>query len=411
MRVLVAHKFFRVMGGAEVFFFETARLLEEAGHEVAFFSTKHPDNRESEFSEYFVSSHDHIGGSYYGKVRALMSAMYSLSAKRSMSRLIDDFQPDVAHMFGIGSYLSTSVIDACIEAQVPVVMSCNDYKHICPNYKMYHHGHPCEECKGGKYYNAVLNRCCHDSLVFSAAQTAEAYADGFTGRVRDRIDLFLFASSFMAEKTSEFWGEKSFEWRLLRNPFSPSAAHEFGSGDYVLYFGRLSEEKGVEQLLEAAAILPEVPVRIVGDGPLGPLLRAHAEHAALRNVEFLGPLWGSELDRVLLRARVVVVPSVWYENFPYVILQAFAAGKPVVGSSRGGIPEMLGGGQRGFEYPADDYELLAAAIQRAWEDRVLSESMGRAARAYVVDEYDKADFVRKLVEAYAEAIELRACGV
>lgn len=400
MRVLLAHKFFRVLGGAEVFFFETGRLLEEAGHQVAYLSTAHPDNRESVFSNYFVRTHDYRGGGPYERARAAATAMYSASAKRSVSRLIRDFRPDVAHMFGISSHLSTSVIDACSEAHVPVVMSCNDYKHICPNYKLYHHGRLCEDCKGGRFYNALLNRCCHDSLAFSGASMLESYADRFRGSTRNRVDLFLFASRFMADKTSEFWGPGTFNWGILRNPFTPAPPSSAVEGDYVLYFGRLTEEKGVDLLIGAAALLPRVRFVIVGDGPAEAGLRAEADLAGLTNVEFLGSQWGADLDGILSRSRVVVVPSVWHENSPYVILQSFAAGKPVVGSDRGGIPELIGLDARGLVYPAEDPALLAEAVSRVWSDPALRLAMGQAAREYVTSEYGGSGFMKSLMEAY-----------
>ncbi len=410
MRVLLAHRFFRTFGGAETLVFETGRLLEEAGHQVAFLSTEHPDNWESQFSEYFIRSYDYAGGGPYQRARALGTAMYSLSARRSTSRLIKDFRPDVAHVHGIISQMSTSVIDACAKARVPVVMQVNDYKHICPNYKLYHHGRLCEECKGGRFYNALLNRCCHDSLAYSGASMLEAYAEAVRGSLRKRVDLFLFPSRFMADKTAEFWGAGTFRSRTLRNPFTPPPVANVGDGEYVLYFGRLSDEKGVEQLLRAAALLPEIPVRIVGNGPQESALRAEAADAGLRNVEFLGPVWGEDMDGVLQRARLVVVPSMWHENFPYVILQAFAAGKLVVGSNRGGIPEMLDDGARGLLYPADEPAMLAAAIRLAWADPTLCERVGTAAREWVVAEFGAANFVRSAIEAYEEALGSRSPG-
>lgn len=404
MRVLLVHKFFRITGGAEVFFFETGRLLEEAGHQVAYLSTVHPDNRESQFSEYFVQPHDYARGGLRERAGALAAAAYSLSARRSTRRLIADFRPDIAHVFGIATQLSTSVIDGCFDSGVPVVMSCNDYKHICPNYQLYHHGRLCEDCEGGRFYNALLNRCCHDSVAFSGASMVEAYSDALRGSLRQRVGLFLFASQFMYDKTAQFWGAGSFRGRMLRNPFTPSSTVRFRHGDYVLYFGRLTEEKGVAQLLHASELLGDIPVRIVGDGPCERALRAQADDQALGNVEFLGPQWGEELDTILRGARVVVVPSMWHENFPYVILQAFAAGKPVVGSDRGGIPELLGGGARGLGYPAEEPAVLAAAVQRIWADPILCERMGRAARDYVTTECGDANFMSSLMDAYGEVL-------
>ena len=264
--------------------------------------------------------------------------------------------------------------------------------------------------QGGRFYNALLNRCCHDSLAFSAASMLEAYAEAVRGSLRNRVDLFLFPSRFMADKTSEFWGAGTFRWGMLQNPFTTPPVANAGHGEYVLYFGRLVEEKGVEQLLRAAALLPDVPVRIVGNGPSESALRAQAADAGLPNVEFLGPVWGEDMDDVLQGARLVVVPSMWHENFPYVILRSFAAGKPVVGSDRGGIPEMLGDGARGLLYPADEPAMLAAAVQRIWADPVLWERMGRAARDYIAAEFGEANFMRSLMGAYGEVLGSRPAG-
>jgi glycosyltransferase involved in cell wall biosynthesis len=410
MRILLAHKFFRVTGGAEVILFETGRLLEEAGHEVAYLSTEHPDNRESTFSKYFVRPHDYTGGGPFARASALATAVYSLSAKRSTTRLIEDFRPQVAHMMGIYSHLSTSVIDACADANVPVVMQTNDYKHICPNFKLYHHGRICEDCKGGRFYNAMLNRCCHDSLAFSGASMLEAYSETIRGSLRNRVDLFLFPSQFMADKTSEFWGDGTFGSWMLHHPFTTPPAIDVEHGEYALFFGRLVEEKGAEQVVRAAAFMPEIPVRIVGSGPCESSLRKQAADAGLRNVEFLGPVWGREMDVLLQGARVVLAPSMWYENWPYVIVQAFAAGKPVVGADRGGIPEMLGDDARGILYPADEPAMLAAAVQRIWADSSLWERMGRAGRDFVAAELGGANFMRSLLGAYEEALRLHSAG-
>jgi glycosyltransferase involved in cell wall biosynthesis len=209
----------------------------------------------------------------------------------------------------------------------------------------------------------------------------------------------------MAEKTAEYWGEGSFRWRTLHNPFSTSPATRFTDGDYVLSFGRLAEEKGVEQLISAAALMPGIPVRIVGSGPFEDALRSQAAEAGLPNVEFLGPVWGDDLDRVLDGARLVCVPSRWHENFPYVVLQSFAAGKPVVGAERGGIPEMLGEGARGLTYHADDPAALADAVRGLWDDRSRRERMSEAARAYIGANFGDANFMSELMHAYETALD------
>ena len=279
-------------------------------------------------------------------------------------------------------------------------MSCNDYKHVCPASKLYHHGRLCVDCKGGGFYKAVVNRCCKDSWRFSVASSIEAYAHRFTHVYEKDVDRYLFASRFMARLTQDFWAQRPLEWSLLRNPFTMQRSPVREGGDYVLYFGRLSDEKGVGTLLDALSRLQGTPARIVGDGPLEADLRRQTERLGLRNVEFVGPKWGTELDPWLRSARFVVVPSVWYENFPYVILQSFAAGKAVIGSDRGGIPELIKTGQYGLTYPGGDDVALASAIEQLWNDPQGTATMGMAARRYVDLEFTDERFYEALTDIY-----------
>ena len=400
MRILLAHKYFHVGGGADTFFFETARILREHGHEVAYFSTHSRGDVECAYTGYFAPPPSYTADSTLQQVRGFRNMVYSLPAKANFSRLIADFQPDVVHAFCIQTHLTPSILRAAQEAGVPVVMSCNDYKHLCPNSMLFHHGRLCADCKGGRFYKAISNRCSKDSWKFSVANSIEAYAHGLLNVYQRDVDRYLFASSFMARLTQDFWAGWTYDWSLLRNPFDATGLRALEGGDYVLYFGRLSEEKGVESFLRAMARLPEIPARIVGDGPLLESLGKLADDLHLANTQFLGAQWGPQLDDVLQKARFVVVPSVWHENFPYVILQAFAAGKPVVGSDRGGIPELVKDGHRGSIYPAGDDIALASTIAARWLDASGTVEMGRAAKKYVDEEFNDDRFYSELLEVY-----------
>lgn len=400
MRVLLAHKFFWIRGGAETFFFETGRILKKHGHDIAYFSTVSEQNQESEFARYFVEPPSYTSSSVLRQVLGLKGMVYSRSAQESFAELISDFRPDIVHAFGIHTHLTPSILRAAHEAGVPVVMSCNDYKHICPNSKLYHHGRICTDCRGGRFFKAITNRCCKDSWRFSVASSIEAYVHAAMNVYKNDVDRYLFASRFMAGITADFWAAQPFAWSLLRNPFDATRALAEPGGDYVLFFGRLVEEKGVEVLLRAMARRPEIPLRVVGDGPLLQQLTALASELGLPNIRFMGAKWGHALDEILRRARFVVVPSVWHENYPYVVLQAFAAGKPVVGSDRGGIAELLQDGRFGSVYPANDDGALAAAIAGLWSDPSGTAVMGAAAKRYVDAEFNDDRFYASLIEVY-----------
>lgn len=407
MKIALAHKFFHITGGAEVFFFECARVLEKNGHEVSFFSTKSELNRPTSDERYFIKAPEYREGSLLSRASQIGRMAYSKQAKERFAQLLADKKPDLVHVFAIHVHLSPSILVAAHEVGVPVVMSCNDYKHICPNYKLYHHGHICTDCVGGKFYKAAINRCCKDSLTYSVASSIEAYVHGAMNVYEKYVHTFLFASEFMAKETERFW-QRSFRWRMLRNPFdSTQFPLSSEADDYGLFFGRLVEEKGVDVLLRAAAQAPQVRLKIVGDGPESARLEKFARELGLAGVEFLGPVWGDDLNRLLARCRFVVVPSVWHENFPYVINQAFAFGKPIIGSDRGGIPELVDHGRRGLIYGAEDPVTLAEAMRQLWEAPECARAMGLEAKRFSDVNFNDRKFYESLVTIYQEVLDER----
>ena len=404
MRIILAHNNYSITGGAEVFYHEVGRVLEENGHDVAYFSCA-DDSINTPWSKYFPETANYQSVGLFKKIKGFPSMVYSSKSKEAIKKLFEDFKPDIIHAFALHVKLTPSILDAARLANVPVVMSCNDYKHICPNYKLYHHGHVCEECKGGKFYRAVLNRCCHNSMAYSIASSVEAYAHNLMNIYRKNIHTFLFSSEFMAHKTEEFWGSNSFRWLKLRNPFdSKKFEATFSPNGSVLYFGRLIEEKGVDILIHAASRLPDVSFRIVGDGPDMQMLEQLAEKLELDNVEFLGAKWEEDMDAELQACRFVVVPSMWHENFPYVINQSFAFGKPVIGSNRGGIPELVQHGERGLIYEATAPESLASAIKELWVNSEKVETMGDSAKEFADREFNDEFFFKTLNDIYSKVL-------
>ncbi len=403
MKIILAHKFFKYTGGSEVFFFETGRVLKENGHQVAYFSTTAQDNISCDYSEYFVDPPDYSSGGLIKRLLAIRQIIYSKQAKNKFAALIRDFKPDLIHAFAIHVHLTPSILEAAKEAGVPVVMTCNDYKHICPNYKIFDGVHNCEACKGGLFYNAVLKGCCKDSLVFSVASTIEAYVHEHK-KVYDRlVDRYLFASKFMLNKTKEFWVDKSIQYGVLKNPFDTSQYQPEYQGSYALYFGRIINEKGVDRIVDAAKKV-SMPIKIIGDGPDLSKLQLEVSKHALSHVEFLGPVWGEDLDQILYGARFVIVPSLWHENCPYVIFQAFAAGKPVIGSLRGGIPELIGE-ERGLLFDPDSVEELAVCMDRLWNDADECRRMGFLAHEYVEREFSDDAFYESIMSNYRAVMQ------
>lgn len=404
MRILLAHKLYEVTGGAEVFFHETDRVLRKNGHETLLVATgdqsiEVPDN------VVLMRAPTYNSGGALNKIISLPAAIYDRKKKRQMAELIEQFKPDIVHVFAIHVHLSLSIIDAAYDARVPVIATFNDYKHICPNYKLFHHSHVCFDCKGKKFYSAVLNSCCKGSRALSAASAIEAYVHEGLG-IYDRFDHFTFSSDYMAGATEAFWPDREFTWSKLRNPFDSAAQKALDVYEpFGLFFGRLIDEKGVDRLVEAARQIDGFPIKIIGNGPDMDRLRAMVEKYGLRNVEFLGPMWGDELNTVLSRARFVVVPSIWHENFPYVINQAFALARPVLGSRRGGITELLADGERGLVFDPDHPSELAGHIRRLATDEHEARRMGQAAKIYSDATFNDEVFSTELAAAYERGID------
>jgi glycosyltransferase involved in cell wall biosynthesis len=409
LRVLLAHKFLALTGGAEVFYREVGRVLTENGHEVRYLCTGSPDDVEwppsiNQDQVTFIDAPDYANASISEKLSSLPQIIWSTSAKAAANRLIEQFEPDLMHVFGVHVHLSPSILVAAKERGIPTVMTCNDYKHICPNYKLFHHNRICFDCKSGNFTNAIVNRCAKESLSFSAASALEAFVHR-KKRVYERyVDHYTFSADFMAEVTQEFWSDREFSWSKVMNPFdSRSFVAPDDDDGYGLYFGRLIDEKGVHILIEAAANIGNFPIKIIGSGPDEQKLRNRVSELGISNVEFLGALWDDDLAPMLSRARFVAIPSIWHENFPYVVNQSFAFGRPVIGSNRGGITELVDHGVRGLIYDAQNIDSLAESIRTLAENPTLARQMGRTAKEWSDATFVDDVFYDALMNAYERA--------
>lgn len=416
MRILLAHKFFRIIGGDAVFFHETGRILRERGHEVAYFSTMNEHEAYDKNYSYpdenlfFGKAVNYTNSGIVSKIFKLPSLIHSNENKRLMKEAIRKFKPDLIHCFAIFTTLTPSIMEAAREEGIPVLLLQQDYKMICPNYKLFHHGHLCEDCKGGKFYNAILNKCCQDSTAFSVASAIESYVQQWKNMVRKNVDLLIFSSRFMADKTTEFWKEKMLPFEILHNPFnSPSFSVSTITNNYFVFTGRLVPEKGVDILLQAMnQVKTSAKLLIVGDGIMKDELQMQTEKLGLTNIEFAGAKWGDELKKIVSESRFVVVPSIWHENFPFVVCEAFAQGKAVIGSNRGGIPELICDGEYGFTYEGDDSTVLAKHIDFLWNNLEKAKEMGAAAKKFADEKFNEDVFYTELMKIYSGALSSNA---
>ena len=444
MRILLVNKYFYRKGGAETYFFALAEGLKALGHEVAFFSMKHPNNEPSRWSKYFVSEKDYVGEiSAFKKVQEASTLIYSFEAKRKFEALLEEFKPDIIHMNNVHRQLTLSILDAPYlkKHHVPVVYTAHDYILLCPAYTMVNgRGEVCDACLDRHFMHATKNICVKGSRAKSALATMEAEFLKFHHSY-DKINLIIAPSKFMKSKLDEggFAGKTVAMQNFLTDSQMAMGArvantHKFedtkaGARPYFLFFGRLSKEKGiltlVKAFLQAAGLakgndtvrnddrgtrtLPDVwDLHIVGDGPergaIEQLIASAGQQAASR-IHLLGYKSGEKLHREVGNARFTVLSSEWRENMPYSGLESLAAQTPIIGARIGGIPELVEEGKTGVTFESGDAVDLLNSMRKCSAVSASSySSMQRFCREYVNARCLQNKYALTLIDLYERVI-------
>ena len=403
MRILYCNKYNYPFSGTEVFLFDLMRRVEQGGHETALFSMDH--GRDSSFGgrSYLIPHLDFKdpAASLLKKAKMAGHAVYSPSARRHMRDCLNDFKPEVAHVRGIYHHLSPSILWELKRRGVPVLYHVNDFKLLCPTYNLVARGHACEACISGDYYRAVAEDCYAGGRCRAAVLVAEAYLHRWIQTYGRCVDVFLAPSEFVRHKLiAAGFQERQIEV-LPHFQTLPASAQLLPEKGYVLYFGRLSVEKGVDELLRAMTRLPCVPLFIAGDGPERQRLEGMVRDLNLTHVHFMGMLSGEKLNRLIAGCRFSVFPSHAYETFGKSILESYAWGKPVVASDLGSRRELVDHGRTGVLCPAGDEEQLADSIGYLYRHTGLAAAMGREARHRVQEKHDPARQMDALLAIYS----------
>ena len=369
MKVLMVNKFLYPNGGSETYIFKLGEQLQKEGHEVQYFGMEHEGRIVGNHAESYTANMDF----HTGKLQKLLypfRIIYSREAKKKITVVLRDFQPDVVHLNNINFQLTPSVIYAVrdyekkSDRKIKIVFTAHDYQWVCPNHMMRipSTGEICFACRDGNFMQCTKNRCIHNSKVKSLIGTIEA-------KLYDRcktygmVDAIICPSEFMKKQldTNPVLAEKTIGLHNFIDAKAPPAAKIA----YVLYFGRLSEEKGTRTLLEACRALPEIPFIFAGTGPL----EEQVNQAV--NVENRGFVTGDALHKLIAEARFSVYPSEWYENCPFSIMESQMYGTPVLASDLGGAPELVQAGKTGELFRGGDVEELTEHIRDLWNQTEL----------------------------------------
>lgn len=366
----------------------------------------HPQNSPATYDEYFVPNIDFHHFRLAEMPHVVNRVLWDRAAARRISQVLDRFCPDLVHLFNIYHHLSPSVLPPMKKRGIPILQTVNDYKLICPNYLLYTNGQPCLRCRGGRYYNAMIHRCLHGSLRWSTLAALEMLLHRIMAVYQQHVSVFVAPSMFVKAKIQEF-GVNPHQTRYLPYGVSvnPAETERLTRGDegYVLYFGRLSREKGLATLIAAMSQLPDLELRLVGDGPLRCDLEQRASNLNLSNVRFYGHCEGEMLQHFVACARLAVLPSEWYEVFGQSVVESLLLSRPVVASRIGGIPEVMDDGEHGLLVPPGDALALADAIRWLASHESSANEMGRAGRETALQRFGAEQHFEGLSALYRQA--------
>lgn len=409
MKILMINKFLYPNGGSETYIFKLGEYLQSQGHEVQYFGMEHEGRIVGNRADAYTSDMDFHGGSKLAKLTYPIKTIYSVEARRKIRLVLDDFQPDVCHLNNFNYQLTPSIIleirkwSRQTGHSCKIVYTAHDYQLVCPNHMCRNPNthENCEKCLSGQFWGCIKGRCIHGSFAKSVVGAAEATFWKWKG-VYKHIDAVICCSEFMKTKldSNRVFSGKTVAIHNFVDQVPPEAAEK---KNYVLYFGRYSQEKGILTLIQAAKELPEVQFIFAGSGPLEDLLEG------ITNIQNVGFLSGKRLETLIREAKFTVYPSEWYENCPFSVMESQMYGTPVIGADIGGIPELIQAGVTGELFRSGSVAALEIAIRRLWQDRDLLAQYTQNCRQTGYDTVEK--YCEKLLAVYSCMPEKAGAGL
>jgi len=403
MKVLLVNKFHWLKGGSETYYFELGKLLKEHGHEVAYFSMENEKNISTGDKEYFVKAIDLNTGS---KLKAL-DIIYSKDNKKLMEKALDEFKPDIVHLNNFQRQLSASIIKPIKDRNIPIVFTAHDVQAICPAILMMDkERNICEACMGGKYINCIKKKCIKNSSLKSLLGAIEGKYYRNHKIYTEQIDFLVPPSKFYMNKLIQDGIPKNKITYLHNFIDTDSFNVKCTDEGYALYFGRLSREKGILNLIKAFANLKDGTLYIAGEGPEKENVeKIIKENKLEKRVKLLGFLNKEDMKETIRKCKFVVVPSIWYENCPYSVIETLCTGKPVIGADIGGIPELVLNNENGLIYKYDDIDELKEKMQTLFTNDELVNKFSKKAKEIAKEQYAKENYYKKLINIYKKLIK------
>jgi len=383
-RVLIAHAQYRQRGGEDIVAEQEAALLEEHGHSVLRFTR---DNRDIEEGKRFKTA---------------MKTIWSRDTVDGVTKMIGEFQPDIVHVHNTFPSISPSLYWAAARAGAPIVQTLHNFRLLCPQAMLLRNGSVCENCVGHVPWQAVVHRCYHQSLAQSAVVAGMLTMHRSLGTYRRKISRYIALNEFCRRKFIE-GGLPANRISVKPNFAALPPPDPKAKRNGALFVGRLSQEKGIDLLLAALRLLPRdiaMPeVRVIGEGPEFERVKGHPR------TNMLGWLQQPQLFDAMRESAYLILPSVWYENSPRTLIEAFGSGLPVIASRLGALAELVDHGRTGLLFDPQSPADLAQTICWAEAHPEAMRAMGSHARREFEARYTPDRNYSRLIGIYRQAIE------
>jgi glycosyltransferase involved in cell wall biosynthesis len=390
MKVLVVHNSYQQRGGEDAVVEAETDLLSEKGHSIVRFARHNDELRTISPASAVVKAVD---------------AVWATTSVRMLRDLISREKPDVAHFHNTFPLISPAAYYACTKAGIPVVQTLHNYRLLCPTATFVREGRVCQDCLGkGVPWPGIWHACYRGSVSQSAVLGSMLAIHKMLRTWQTKVTTYIALSEF-ARRLFIQGGIPRNRITVKPNFVSPDPGPKLGRGEYALFVGRCSEEKGVQTLLDAWAQLDsQIPLVLIGDGPLREGLHRRINDRNLFNVNLLGQLPQNEVLHRMRGARFLICPSIWFEGFPVTVAEAFACGLPVLSSRIGGLAEIIEDGRTGLHFNPGDVSDLASKAKWAWAHERETRQMGCAARAEFEAKYTADNNYSQLMNIYKRAL-------
>ena len=408
MRVLLINNCHFRRGGADVVYLNTGELLSKNGHEIIYFSTKSIQNEPTKFSEYYIEDIDALKLNFAQQLLNTPRKLYSFEAKRNLSRLIKIIRPDIAHIHLYKGGLTASILPVLKRNQIPTILTLHDFSLLCPrNIFLDGNDNICEKCLTSHTINCVINRCNRKNIFYSTISFIEYEINNKVFRPETYFDKIISVCKFNFEKHQV---KVNLRGKLAQiYNFSPQIRTSIPNhikGEYFLFYGRLSKEKGIITLIDAWKKLNgQFRLKIVGEGNLTAEVYQKIQTGNIGNIDLVGYKSGGELKHLIMNASFIIIPSECNENNPMTIIEGYSLGKPVIGSNVGGIPEIIIDGKTGFLFEMRHIDDLVSKVKYA---NSISDNnytmLSKNARQFANEHFSEEAHYTELMKIYAGVI-------